>query len=219
MIYELKAKVRQAGKVCQPENNHEFIAGVVYGPGIKENVLLCLDLNEVEKIYYEAGESSLINLNIDGEKEPREVLFKDVFKNVMTTKLHHVDFYQFKAGQKLDVDVELVFVGESPAVKGLGGIFVASLDKLAVRCLPKDMINKIEVNISSLQTFEDKIRVKDLQIPAGLEVMAEAEETIAVVAPPNEEEKETVVVTPTAEMPEVAAKGKAATEGAEAEKK
>lgn len=212
MIYELNAKMRQAGQTCKTENNRTFIPGVIYGPEIKENILVCLDLNETEKVYYEAGESSLIRLKLENEKEPREVLFKAVAKDVLTTDLRHVDFYQFKAGQKLEVEIELVFVGESVAVKGLGGIFVNSLNKLSVKCLPKDMINKIEVDISVLQTFEDKIRVKDLSIPAGLEVLADLEETVAVVTPPAKEEKE---VAPTAEteMPKVEAKGKVSTEG------
>ncbi len=216
MSYELNAKLRQAGEGCHNVGNRQLIPAVVYGPELKENLLICVDLNAVEKLYYEAGESSLINLQIEGESTPREVLFKDIQKNVLTMNLRHVDFYQFKAGQKVDVEVELEFVGESVAVKGLGGVFVSNLTTLPVRCLPKDMVSKITVDISVLESFEDRIHVKDLNIPANWELLVDADDTVASVVPP-EEEKESSKET-TAEMPEVESKAKTE-ESAKSDKK
>ena len=146
MVHELKAKLRK-------EKEADRLLAVVYGPEIKENKLISLHPVEFGKLYEAAGESSIINLAIEGEAKSREVLIKAVDYTPVRDIIRHVDFYQIKAGQKLEVEVELNFVDESSAVKDLGGILVTNMDKLKIRCLAKDMISELKVSLSALKAL------------------------------------------------------------------
>lgn len=212
MIYDFQATVRkELKKNVRGLRLRGIIPGVVYGPEVKENINLALDLVKLEKIYNEAGENSLINLKLDIEKEAREVLIKDIVFEPISHRIAHVDFYQIKKGEKLDIEPELLFVGVAPAIKELGGILVKSLDTIEIRCLPKDMISEISVDLSGLKNFGDKILVRDLKVPAEVEVLTDLDETVAVISEPEEEE----VTAPVAEIkePEVIGKKEALVEG------
>jgi len=185
MIHELKAKLRGGDEA-------ERLLAVVYGPEVKENKLISLHPVEFGKLYEAAGESSIINLSIEGETKPREVLIKAVDYTPVRDIVRHVDFYQIKAGQKLEVEVELNYVGESSAVKDLGGILVTNMDHLKIRCLAKDMISELNVPLDALKALNDRIAVKDLAIPAGIEVLSNLDDVVAIVAVPEEEKAEEV---------------------------
>jgi len=191
MTYKIKATKRDIfGKKLGSSRAQGLTPAVIYGPEVKENINIFLPKNEIQKLYQDAGASSLINLELEGEKEPREVLIKDAHLDPVRDELVHLDFYQVKRGQKLDVEVELNFIGEAPAVKNLHGILIKNLNEIEVRCLPKDMISEISVELSSLATFEDKILVKDLKIPETLEVLIDPDELVTMVAEPAKEEKD-----------------------------
>jgi len=218
MIYDFQGIIRkELKKNVQSLRAQGIVPGVVYGPEVKENVNVALDLVKLEKIYSEAGENSLINLSLEGEKEAREVLIKDVVFEPVSHRISHVDFYQIKKGEKLDIEPELVFVGTAPAVKELGGILVKNIDTIEVRCLPKDMISEIEVDLTTLKTFEDKILVKDLKVPEGVEILTDLEEAVAVISEPEEEE--TSAAPAAMKEPEVIGKKETPAEGAEGGKK
>ena len=145
-------------------------------------------MNVLEKVYSEGGESSLINLQVEGEKEVREVLIKDMVFDPVIDRAYHVDFYQIKRGEKLDIEPTIEFIGISPAVKALGGILVKNMDSVEIRCLPRDMVSVIKVDLAQLETFEDKILVKDLPLPEGVELLTDPQESVAMVQEPAEEE-------------------------------
>lgn len=218
MIYDFKATIRkEMKKNVRALREQGIIPGVIYGPELKENLNVGLDLVKLEKIYNEAGENSLINLQLDGEKEAREVLIKDIAFEAVRGRISHVDFYQIKKGEKLDIEPELVFVGMAPAVKEIGGILIKSLAKIEIRCLPKDMISEVEVDLTTLKNFGDKISVRDLKVSANVEILTDLDETVAVIAEPREEEAAPVAAA--AKEPEVIGKKEAPAEaGADAAK-
>ena len=189
MIIDLNAKVRtELKKKSEALRAEGLVPGVIYGPELEKNINISIDINSLEKAYTEGGESTMINLQVEGEKEPREVLIKDMVFEPVIDRPFHVDFYQIKRGQKLDIEPELEFVGVSLAVKSLGGILVKNLSSISIRCLPRDMMTSIEVDISKLATFEDKISVKDLPLPEEVELLTDPEEMVAAVQEPAEEE-------------------------------
>lgn len=198
--YNFTAQQRQVfGKAVKNLRQQSLVPGVVYGD-IKENINIQMDSVKLEKLYNEAGESSIINLQIEGEKEPMEVLIKDVSYDPLLMKINHIDFYKIKRGQKIDAAVGIKFINQSPAVKELGGVLVEALDEVEIRCLPKDLIAEIKVDLSVLKTFDDSVYVKDLKVPAEVEILASLDEVVASVIPPREEEIEEKA--PEAEMPE-----------------
>lgn len=180
-----------------------MIPAVIYGKKIKSRSL-SLDSLIFQKTYRQAGESALIDLKIDKE-EPVKILIQDVQLDPVTGDIIHVDFMAITMSERMKADIPLKFKGESLAVKDLKGVLVTNIDELEVECLPKDLVPEIEVDISALKTFDDVIRVKDVQIPKTLTVLDNAEEAVALVIPPREEKEELPAAQ--AEMPEVIGKG------------
>ena len=95
-----------------------------------------------------------------------------------------MNFYQVKMDEEITVEVDVVFVGESPAVKTLGGIFLKNFDSLEVECLPNNLPKEIQVDISGLKNLEDCLYVKDIILPAGVKTAIQPETVIATVAAP-----------------------------------
>jgi len=166
-----------------------ILPGVLYGKAI-EPMAISVPFDAFERLYRETGETTIINLKIEGEAEPRQVLVKDTqFDPVESTHIH-VDLYQIQADEELKATVPLRFVNEAPAVKEFGGILITNKDEVEVECLPKDLPHDIEVDLSSLTELDSSITVKDLHIPEGVKTLAEPDESIVVVTPPAAEEVE-----------------------------
>ncbi len=173
------------------KDSKDFIPGVLYGPGIK-NVLLKVDSGKIEKVYKETGGSSLISLEPADEsiKDKYKVLIYDIQRDSMSEKIKHVDFYQPNLKEEVEVAVPLVFEGEPPAVKELGGTFVKNIQEVHVKALPEKLPHDIKVNVEGLKTFEDAILIKDLKINDGVEILKDPEETVALVTPIQDVEED-----------------------------
>ena len=131
----------------------------------------------------------------------------------------HFDLRQIKMGEEMNVNVELNFVGESSALKE-GGTLVRGKDYIEIRCLPKDLISEIEVDISKLETYDDVILVKDLPTSEGVKVLHEGDELIAKVsAPMSEEELKAMDEAEAPSVEDVKVEGEKKEEGSEGEKK
>ena len=153
--------------------------------------MLWLDQKSFEKVYDEAGESSIIDLIVTNGKEqkPQKVLIYDLQYDAVTDELIHVDFYLVRMDEVIETDVALNFSGEAPAVKELGGVLVRNVDEVEVRCLPIDLPKEIVVDISTLKTFEDHIYIKDLNISEKVKINMDSETLVAVVSPPRSQEE------------------------------
>jgi large subunit ribosomal protein L25 len=216
--YHLVAKKREeVRKEVAGLRKSGFIPGVIYGSDVKENILIKFPTLEIEKIYQLAGVSSIIEMEVEGEKKPVDVLIKDVSFDPISMKIEHIDFYKIKEGQKIETMVEIEFVGEAPAVKELGGTFMATLNEIHIKCLPKDLVSKITVDISGLKSFNDSIYVKDLNISTGIEILNELNSPVAAVLAPQAEEVEEKK--PEVVMPEVVGEKKKEEADGKAEKK
>ncbi|HUV80955.1 MAG TPA: 50S ribosomal protein L25 [Patescibacteria group bacterium] len=187
-MIELKAKIREeTGKKTRKIREKGIIPAVLYGPKIK-NLSLSVDLKEFERIFKQAGESSLIQLEADNKKFL--VLIHAVEIDAIAQKPIHIDFYQPRLDEEITVSVPLVFEGEAPAVKDLGGTLVRNIHELEVKALPQNLPHEIKVDISGLKTFEDDILVKDLIVPKEVKILKEPDETVVFVAEPEKVEEE-----------------------------
>lgn len=155
------------------------IPGVVYGPDVDKSINVEISALGAEKLYEEAGTSNLIKLEIEGDKKPREVLIKGVARHPMTSGITHLEFYQVPIGQKIETEIELEFIGEAPAEKALGGVVNKNMSTLPVKCLAKDLVSAIQVDLSALKTFDNFIKISDLKLPAGVEPMLEPDVIVA----------------------------------------
>jgi len=189
-MIKLSAKIRtEIGKKTNVLKENGRIPAVVYGHKIK-NVLLDVDYKEFQKVLHEAGESSLIELGVEGEKEKRPVLVHDLQKNPVSDKFIHIDFFQISLTEEVQVKVPLVFEGTSLAVKDLGGTLVKNISELEVKALARNLPHEIKVSIDSLNNFGDHILVKDLVLPKDVKISLKPDEIVVSVAQPAKVEEE-----------------------------
>ena len=171
-MYELRSK----GNVPVEVYGHNF-----------ENIHAYVPENELKKVYTEAGNSSVIELEAeDGNKVP--VIVQDLQYSHLKDAFVHVDFYKVNMDEKVKAEVEIKFVGESPAVKNLSGVLVTPLSKVEISCLPGDLLQEIEVDLSALEDFDSAIHVRDLKLGEQIEIMNDEALTIAFVEAAKEEE-------------------------------
>ena len=187
MTYSITVQKREKNNADEVRAQGK-VPGVVYGPD-REPVSILVDARELEKLYAEAGDSNLVDFTVEGEKEPAKVLFQDIQYDVVKGNMVHVDFLQIQMGVEMETSIALEFVGEPAAVKALGGTLSKATDTVLVRCLPKDLVGSIEVDLNALATFEDAIHVKDLNLPEGIVAAENPTNMIAKVTPPLSEDQ------------------------------
>jgi len=185
----LEAKIRKVlGRETKKLRSGYRVPAVLYGPTIKENILLEVDEKEFEKVLSKVGKSTFLDLKVEGKTIP--VLIHEVQRDPLTERILHIDFYQPRLDEAIEVTVPLVFEGMAPAVKDLGGTLVKNINEIEIKTFPQNLPHEIKVNIESLKTFDDEILVKDLKVPAGVKVLREPNEIVAKVAPPEKVEEE-----------------------------
>jgi large subunit ribosomal protein L25 len=183
----IQATKRQvSGKQVKILRTAGKLPAVLYGHKV-ENQQLEIDEKEFTKVFKQAGESTLVNLVVDGK--PQSVLIQEVQYHYLTSQPIHVDFYAVDMTEKLKVHVPIRFLGEAPAVKSLGGILSKNLSEVEVECLPSNIPQAFEIDLSVLNTFEDLIRVSDIKAPNGVSILDKLEEVVVSVAPPRTEEE------------------------------
>lgn len=187
-MISLKAKQRKEEDLKKLRAQGKAPA-VLYGPKTK-NLNLEVDLKEFDKVYHEAGESSLISLDVSGQKEKFLVLIHDIQIDALTDAVIHIDFYQPNLKEKVESTVPLVIEGESPAIKELGGTLIKKISDIGVKALPQDLPREIKVDISNLKTFEDNIVVKDLSVSSKVKILKDPEEIIITISAPEKVEEE-----------------------------
>ncbi|RJP33607.1 MAG: 50S ribosomal protein L25/general stress protein Ctc [Actinobacteria bacterium] len=212
MQTELVAAPREeTGKEAAKKMRHDGrIPAVLYGHGF-DTRLLSLDEKDF-KTLLRHGLHGLLNLKVEGAKEgAHTVVVKEVQRDPIKDYILHVDFQKIRGDEELNADVSLQFVGEPVGIKA-GGILQHNLYEITVQCLPKDLPEYIEVDISALD-IKDNLRVSDLVSIEGVKYLNNPEEIVAAVAPKRVKEE----VKEAEELFEGEVPEEEAAEGAEAE--
>ena len=208
----MKAEIREdAGKKLKSLRKQGIIPAVVYGSGHKP-ISIQIDYKEFEKVFEQAGESTIIKLKVQSPKlkvDDKNVLIHDIAKDPVSDKFIHLDFYQVRMDKAIKAEVPLVFAGEAPAVKTLEGVLIKNITEIEVEALPKDLPHEIKVDISVLDAFDKHIRVKDLILSQGVKLHLDPEEVIVSVLPPRAEEE----IKPVEEKPAEAVEAELVGEG------
>jgi large subunit ribosomal protein L25 len=170
-------RLRRAGRV----------PGIVYG-GRESAVMIELDHNELfQGLRKEAFHASILTLNLDGQKH--QVLLRAVNMHPFKAQVQHIDFQRVRADEKIHMKVPLHFVGAevSPAVKVAAAIVSHVLSELDISCLPADLPEFIEVDLSGIE-LGDTIHVRDLTLPKGVEPVLSRDENpvVATTSVPKE---------------------------------
>ncbi|MCX6790772.1 MAG: 50S ribosomal protein L25 [Candidatus Gribaldobacteria bacterium] len=188
-------KREETGKELDVLREQGFLPGVLYGSGVK-NANLKISQKDFAKALKEYGESSLLTLELDGKKH--SVLIHQLSKDALG-HFTHVDFYHPSATKEVEVEIPLVFIGESEAVDNLNGVLIKEIHELKVKGLALNLPKEIKVDISVLKSFEDRILVKDLKLGEGIEAQKEPDEIVALVEEAGKSQEEEPVKEPAVE--------------------
>jgi large subunit ribosomal protein L25 len=184
----------------------------------KEPTAIQLQTREIEHVLTHVPRTALLALKVEGGRE-ETVLIRAVDRKPTNDELYHVELFGVAMDEKLLANIPLVLVGDAPAAATYNASILRSIDTLPVECLPGDLPNNIEVDLSRLIEVDDAIYVRDLVLPRGVVTTAPEDELVAKAAAPAvvvEEEGEEAAEAEAAEAGE-AAEGEAAETEAEAE--
>ena len=165
-----------------------IIPAVIYGAKDKPLPLqvAARDINAM--MSHASGENVLVELEIAGEKSNRTALVQEVQHSPVGGDIVHLDFHSISMDETIQAEVPLEPIGTANGVKNFGGLLEQSLRALTVECLPRDLPDRITVDVSALN-IGDSIHVRDIPLPAGIKVKVQADLTaFSVLAPVVEEE-------------------------------
>lgn len=185
----------QAGQSAAKKLREEgLIPGVVYGKN-QEPVNVKVNDSDLEDI---VGGNAIIDLELDDE--PRTVMIKEVQRDVITGDFLHVDFHQIALDESIAVEVPIALEGTAEGQRE-GGVLQQTLRKIEVECLPTEIPEKIEVDISELEVGQS-LHVADLDPEEDVEILTAGDEVLVTVVVPTEldleeeEEEEEVITEP-----------------------
>jgi len=208
---QLKAATRDLlGKSSRRLHGQGKLAAVVYGHNTKATPLV-LDRLEFQKVFLKSGRTHLVDLVVDGRTD--KVLVREIQTHPRRLGPIHVDFYQVNLEEKITVEVPVHLVGESAAVKRGDADILQPIHSLRVECLPSDIPEAFEVDMTPLEEIESEVRISDIKMPKGVTVLIDPEELVVKIIKKREMKVEEEA--PTAEAALVG-EGEAAAEGEEA---
>src|SRR6266849_1659746 len=180
-----------------------IVPAIIYG-GKEKAQPLQLSVRDINAMLSHAsGENILVELEIDGEKSKRTALVQEIQHSPVGGDVLHIDFHAVSMDQTIQADVPLEAVGVANGVKNFGGLLEQSLRSLSIECLPRDLPDRISVDVSALN-IGDSIHVRDIQLPAGVAAKVQTDLTaFSVVAPIVEEEPAVAEAEAAAAGPEV----------------
>ena len=177
----LPAKLRTVlGRKIKQLRKQGLLPANIYGKKVKSQAV-SVDAKKFAEVFSKAGETGLLELELDGKKLP--VLIHNVSYHPVTNQTLHADFYAVDLKEKVEANVPLLIIGESPAVKDKTGVLLINLDELHVEALPQDLPEKIEVDIANLVKLDDAIKVADLPVSDKIKILTDLELEVAKIAP------------------------------------
>jgi large subunit ribosomal protein L25 len=178
---QLTANKREiTGKAARRLRRQGRLPAVVYGHSVAATTIE-VDAHEFERVFTRTGKTQLIDLVVESGR-PSKVLVKELQISPRRNTPLHVDFHQVSLREKLQVDVPVVVSGEAQPVKAGEADVLQVLHTLRVECLPTDIPEAIEVDVSGLDHIDAGIRVSELQLPDGVVAVPDPEELVVKLA-------------------------------------
>ena len=175
----------------------------LFGHNVESIALQC-DEPQLKRVLAQAGKTRLISLKLDKGKKPRNVVVREVQRDMRTDGLLHVDLYQIKMTEKIRVEVPVVVVGEAPALKSKENMLLQELNSLTVECLPNEIPANVKVDISSLTERDQAIRVENVILGKEVAILNDPELVVVKIGSRPKEKVEEVVAAEAVEAEEAA---------------
>ena len=162
------------------------------------------------------GTNVPVNVAVAGEKDGAICFVREVQRHPVTDELLHVDFMRVDASRRMRVEVPITLQGIAPAARQLGGTLVQQLPVLLVECLPMEVPERLDLDVSVLDEFEKSLYVRDIAVGASVTVLTPPDELVCRVLQPRLIEEEEVEVEEEGVEVEEGEEGAEAPEGEEA---
>ena len=177
---QLKASKREPlGKRTRRLHREGKLAAVVYGHNAEATPLV-LDRLEFQKVFVKSGRTHLVDLVVDGDRTEK-VLVREIQTHPRRLGPIHVDFYQVSLEEKIRVEVPVHLTGESAAVKRGDADILQPIHALEVECLPTDIPEEFEVDLTPLEEIDAELRVSEIHVPKGVTVLADPDELVVKI--------------------------------------
>ena len=147
-----------------------------------ESVALQCDTAQLKRVLAQTGRTRLISLKVDKAKRPRNVVIREVQREPLTSELLHVDFYQVSMAEKIRVEVPIVSIGEAPALKLKENFLIQELNSLSVECLPGEIPNRVDIDLTSLTEVGQAIHVKDIMLDEEGTILNNPEQLVVKIS-------------------------------------
>ena len=178
----------------------------LFGHNVKSIALQC-DTAQLTHVLAQTGRTGLIGLKVDETKKSKNVVIREVQREPRSRELLHVDFYQVSMTEKIRVDIPIISIGEPPALKEKENFIIQELNSLSVECLPGEIPNRVEIDLTFLTKVGHAIHVKDISLDKKGAILNNPEQLVVKIGARHieevvEEEKEEVEAPADAQLTE-----------------
>jgi large subunit ribosomal protein L25 len=209
---ELAVSPREVtGKATKKLRDAGMIPANIYGHSEPPQAvqLASLDFSRLRREHHATG---VLSLKLAGAKKGQTALIRHVQRDPISGHILHIDFLRVSLRDRIAAKVPLRFEGTAPGVKIESGVLLHLADVLEVECAAGEIVDAIEVDVSSLEHIDDIIHAKDVPLPPNFTLITDPEEAVVKIAPSRVEKVEVVEAVPTAaasaaEVPAAQAEG------------
>lgn len=183
------------GKQVNRLRREGILPANIFGHG-RPSVAIQVNAHELRQLLAAHGGSKLIQLRVDGA--PETAVVRHIGRDPRTGRIEHVDFMHIEMTEKMRARVPLRLIGEAPAVRQFGGVLLHLVDAVEVECLPQELPEALDLDISELESLDAALHARDLKLPQGVIMQLDLDEVLVKVTPPRMAEEEAA---PAAEAP------------------
>jgi large subunit ribosomal protein L25 len=193
------------------------VPAVLYGHKIAP-LALAIDAKELDRIWRRAGRTNLVDLHVDGQRQARKALIKDLQIHPRTGRPLHADFFAVNLREKITAEVPVIVVGDSPAVSQKVGQLQQVVSMVRIESLPADLPSQLTVDVSALVEIDQAITLAEVELPNGVALVhAELTEVVVKIAAVRVRAEEEVEAVAEGEAPAAAEGGGGEAEGGSGE--
>ena len=181
----LEVELREPGSTNKAKRLRRAgqVPAVLYGGGREARTIAVNPRSLIEILRSEHGQNAILSLKV-GDGAEQTALIHDYQVDPISRKLQHVDFRRIDLKVEIEVNVPVEVVGEAIGVKIDGGILDMILREVHVKCLPTDIPDHLQVDVSELN-IGDVAQVSDLSVPDNVELLVDLDQTVLTIAPPT----------------------------------
>lgn len=170
-----------------------LVPAEIYGHGF-ENAHITVSHKEMVNLLKKGFAESVIQLEYEGSVIP--VLIQDIDRDILGDVIHHIDFHAVKMDEKINAEITVHIVGESPAVKEKGGVLIKVLDKIEIEAFPNDIPQHIEVSVDGLVELGDSIHAGAIVLPKGVKLITDTDAVVVSITEQAPEEPQEAPAAP-----------------------